>query len=42
MKVLTCKNCGYEWAARTETPWKCPRCQKPINPKRAEQKKVTQ
>jgi predicted Zn-ribbon and HTH transcriptional regulator len=29
-----CKKCGYEWFPRTEQPYKCPRCQSPLNPKR--------
>jgi transposase-like protein len=28
-----CKKCGYDWFPRTEQPYKCPRCQSPLNPK---------
>jgi len=33
---LNCKKCGYEWFPRTEQPYKCPRCQSPLEPKRKE------
>ncbi|MGD6807859.1 MAG: hypothetical protein ACQCN4_12985 [Candidatus Bathyarchaeia archaeon] len=31
---ISCKKCGYAWFPRTAEPYKCPRCQAPLNPKK--------